>query len=304
MGPTTSSLSDFRGVWTAIATPFKSDFEVDWASFEKLLALQVAGGVKGVVISGTTGESPTLTVQEKLGLIRKARAILPAEIRVMAGTGDNNTQHSVELSRLAADAGADSLLVVTPPYNKPSLNGLLLHYDAIKNAVKIPICLYHVPSRTSHFLPSEQLAHLCQNGRIGAVKEASADLAYFSKTREKAKVPFLSGDDATLLPSLAVGGEGTISVVSNIFPKALVQMTEAFWQGNWQQALAIHQTLLPVIDALFCEVNPSPLKAAMKVLGIGENILRAPLAPVTDANFKKVEEAVQTTRDHLERVLK
>ena len=149
---------NFDGVWTAIATPFIHGGAIDWASFEKHLEQQAAGGVTGVVISGTTGESPTLTVQEKISLVRKARAILPPKVRIMAGSGGNNTSQSMELSKLCVDAGADSLLIVTPPYNKPSMAGLKLHFQMISDAVQVPLCLYHVPGRTGQNLSASALA--------------------------------------------------------------------------------------------------------------------------------------------------
>jgi 4-hydroxy-tetrahydrodipicolinate synthase len=298
-----SNLDDIRGVWTALATPFRADQEVDWQAFEGLLAQQDKAQVDGIVIAGTTGESPTLTVQEKLALLRKARAILSPRVRLMAGVGDSNTQHTVELARLAQDAGADSLLVVTPPYNKPSTAGLVLHYRTIAQAVQIPICLYHVPSRTAHMVAADNLATIVKDGRVAAVKEASADVAYFSRVTRRTDVPILSGDDPTYLASLAVGGKGVISVVSNVFPDALVAMTAAFQRGDHKKALAIHDTLMPAIDALFCEVNPCPLKAALQILGLGKNVVRPPLAPVSDANYARIEETLATTRALLARVL-
>lgn len=288
---------DFRGVWTALITPFRSDGEIDWAAFEHLLDLQQQGQVDGIVISGTTGEAPTLTVQEKLSLIRKARAQLGHKIRIMAGTGDNNTSHTVELSKLAQDAGADSLLVVTPPYNKPSLNGLKIHYQTIAAAVKIPICIYHVPSRTAHHLSVESLAEICKLPGVACVKEATGDIAYFSRAINMTKVPFLSGDDPTFLGSLAVGGSGVISVVSNIFPQYVRQLTDSFQKGDIHTALKIHNALLPTIDALFCETNPGPLKAALNILGRCSDYVRPPLATISESNRIKVKESIRKTSE-------
>lgn len=290
---------DFRGVWTALATPFKDDLEIDWDAFDKLLALQEKGRVTGVVIAGTTGESPTLTVQEKLSMIRRARATLGPNVRVMAGTGDNNTRQSAELSRLAEDAGADSLLIVTPPYNKPSTAGLVNHYQTIAGAVKIPLCVYHVPGRTAQMLTVDQLAAICQVKGVAAVKEASADVAFFARALMKTRLAFLTGDDPTYLASLAVGGIGGISVVSNVFPLALVELTEAFEKGDTKRARALHEALLPAIDVLFCEVNPCPAKAALAQLGHCKNTVRAPLAIVTPENFERIRATVATARDQL-----
>ncbi len=298
----TKSLNDFRGVWTALATPFRDDQEIDYDAFDRLLAEQEKGRVAGIVIAGTTGESPTLTFQEKLSLVRRARARLSPKVRVMAGSGDNNTKQSVELSRLAEDAGADSLLVVTPPYNKPSLAGLVLHYQAIASAVKLPICLYHVPGRTAQLLTVDQIAALAQIPSLGAIKEATGDVAFFSRVVTRTGLPILSGDDPTYLASLAVGGQGVISVVSNVFPLEMVELTEAFERGDVKKARAIHEALMPAIDALFSEVNPCPLKVALNALGLAKNVLRPPLAPVTAANEDKIRATFATAREQLARL--
>lgn len=298
-----NNLEHINGVWTALATPFRSDLEIDWPAFEKLLALQDEAGVTGVVISGTTGESPTLSVQEKLALIRKARAVLSPRVRLMAGTGDNNTQQSVELSRLAQDSGADSLLIVTPPYNKPSTAGLIQHYRAIAAAVQIPVCLYHVPGRTAQMLQVDQLATVCAEAGIKAVKEASADLAFFARAQLQTPIPFLSGDDPTYLASLAVGGKGVVSVASNVFPRAFVALTAAFYQGEIERAQALFRALLPAIDALFCEVNPCPLKAALAALGLAKNIVRLPLAPVSLEHEALVAKRVLASQQLTERIM-
>lgn len=293
------NLDEFHGVWTALATPFRTDLQIDWDAFEKLLAMQEQGGVTGIVISGTTGESPTLTVQEKLSLIRKARATLGANVRVMAGTGDNNTQQSIELSRLAQDAGADSLLVVTPPYNKPSTAGLINHFKTISEAVKIPVCLYHVPGRTAHLLTVDQIAAVCDAAKIKAVKEASADVAFFSRARARTNIAFLSGDDPSYLASLAVGGKGVISVISNIYPRAMVDLLEAFNKGNTTRAREIHDVLMPAIDVMHCEVNPCPLKAALHIMGLAKNTVRAPLAAVSEQSYRTIQDMLAKTTDLL-----
>jgi 4-hydroxy-tetrahydrodipicolinate synthase len=292
--------SNFNGVWTAIATPFLENGSIDWPAFEKHLAQQAAGGVSGIVISGTTGESPTLTVQEKISLVRKARAILPGTIRIMAGSGGNNTAQSVELSKLCVDAGADSLLIVTPPYNKPSIAGLKLHFQTIADAVAVPLVLYHVPGRTGQSLSASTIASITTVNRVSAVKEASGDLALYGRLVCQSKADVLSGDDPTYLASLAVGGQGVISVVSNIFPAAMVQLTNAFKSQKNDLALSIHKILLPAIDVLFCESNPGPLKAALNIFGLGKNILRAPLAPVTDENFRIIKSTIEKARSELD----
>lgn len=294
-----SATNQINGVWTAIATPFAENGSIDWTAFEKLLHEQSAGDVQGIVISGTTGESPTLSVQEKISLVRKARAQLNPNIRVMAGSGGNNTAQSIELSKLCVDAGADSLLIVTPPYNKPSFAGLQKHYQMISDAVTVPLCLYHVPGRTGQLLTPSAIAALTKIARVDAVKEASGDVALFSRAVNESGASFLSGDDPTYLASLAVGGNGVISVISNVFPKAMVKMTRAFQNNDTSHALAIHKVLMPSIDIMFCEGNPGPLKAALQIFGWGKNILREPLAPVTTENFKLIERTLRTTEEKL-----
>lgn len=279
----------FSGVWTAIATPFTATGELDIKAFERLLQIQAEGKVTGIVVSGTTGESPTLSVQEKISLVRKARVALPQSIRVMAGTGGNDTNQTVELSKLAVDAGADSLLIVTPPYNKPSTAGLLAHFNAVSEAVPVDLCMYHVPGRTAQLLSAEVIGKICQVPRLKSVKEASGDVALFSRALLAApKTSFLSGDDPTYLASLAVGGDGVISVISNIYPKAMVVMTNAYKDGQVARARQIHDILLPAIDAMFFEANPCPLKAALHSRTLAHNTLRLPLVPVQPENYQRI----------------
>ena len=291
------------GVWTAIATPFSESGAIEWGAFEKHLDQQARGGVSGIVISGTTGESPTLTVQEKISLIRKARAHLPAKVRIMAGSGGNNTAQSIELSKLCVEAGADSLLIVTPPYNKPSSAGLKLHFQMIADNVDVPLCLYHVPGRTGQSLSAASISTLTQISKVQSVKEASGDIALYARLVNTSEASILSGDDPTYLASLAVGGRGVISVVSNIFPEAMVELTRAFNAQQNDKALAIHKVLLPAIDVLFCESNPGPLKAALDIFGLGKNILRAPLAPVTDDNYALIKSTLHSTKEALAKII-
>jgi 4-hydroxy-tetrahydrodipicolinate synthase len=288
-----------KGVYTAIVTPFTSDGQVDWKGFDKLLELQVKGGVDGIVVSGTTGESPTLTVDEKVSLFRRARAYLPANVQVMAGTGGNDTNQSIELSKLAESAGVNSLLIVTPPYNKPSMAGLKAHFEAIGRSVKIPLCLYHVPGRTAQKLSAEDLASLCELPEIMAVKEASADLYLFSKALIRSKASYLSGDDFTYLPSLSLGGRGVISVLTNIFPKAFVELTKKFWAGDYRSALEIHDALFPLIEGLFVEANPGPAKALLHHMGYIQNSVRLPLAICSKENYQTLTHTFDLTKNRL-----
>lgn len=292
-------MSRFDGVFTALVTPFTKDESIDWAAFDRLLALQSEAGVDGVVITGTTGEVPTLSVDEKVSLYRRARAQLPRSVHVMAGTGTNCTRQSIELSKLAQDAGVDSLLIVTPPYNKPSREGLKAHYEAIGRSVRIPLCLYHVPGRTAQRLSAEDLVHLCELKEIQAVKEASGDLALFSKALASSKALYLSGDDFTFLPSLAVGGQGVISVVTNIFPSAFVNLLMAYKSGEHSKALAIHEALYPLTELLFYEPSPGPSKYLLSYMGLVENKLRLPLVTVQAETGRKLQAAYEQTKSRL-----
>jgi 4-hydroxy-tetrahydrodipicolinate synthase len=294
--------NDFSGVWTAIATPFLPDERIDWKAFDALLDAQQAGGIRGIVVAGTTGEGPTLSNEEKLELVSRTRKRLAPTVRVMAGTGGNNTAQTIELSLKAQDCGADSLLIVTPPYNKPSPAGLQVHYRRIAESVRIPLCLYHVPGRTGQLLSADAIAAVCAIPGVSVVKEASGDVGLFSRALQKAKVPFLTGDDGTFLPSLAVGGSGVISVVSNVFPRETVAIQNAFDQDRADLARQYHEAMFSFIDALFCEANPGPLKAALALAGLIGNVLRAPLAPVTAESHLRLETTMREARRRLEEV--
>lgn len=293
------STNSFDGIMTALITPFTKDNLIDWQAFETLLQMQEKAGVQGVVISGTTGESPTLSAQEKLSLIRKARAKLPTTIKVIAGTGGNDTNQSVELSKLAADAGADGLLIVTPPYNKPSSAGLHLHFSNIAASTQLPVMLYHVPSRTAQNLSADVIADLCKIEKVTSVKEASADLGLFSRLIQKTPVNVLSGDDPSFLASLAVGGKGVVSVITNLFPKAFVALYEAFKAGQNDKALAIHNALFSLMEAMFYEPNPAPMKFALSLEGVCLNTLRAPLCPLHPESEERLKELLSKTKKTL-----
>ncbi|MEZ4742534.1 MAG: 4-hydroxy-tetrahydrodipicolinate synthase [Bdellovibrionota bacterium] len=292
----------YCGVWTALVTPFQQNGQIDWDSFDALLKRQVDAGIKGVVLSGTTGESPTLTVQENMSLVRRAKAAYGDKLLVMGGVGGNNTSQATELARLTSESGADCLLAVTPPYNKPSLAGLTAHYQSLISAQPKPICLYHVPGRTGQKLSPEELSQLAKLPGISMVKEASADIGLFSRSKIKSEneAVFLSGDDTTFLASLAVGSGGVISVLTNIFPSAYVKIYNSFKKGDLDTAIKLHDCLLEFVDILFCEPNPCPTKAVLKHLGLCENIFRLPLVPVDDGNYDRIISCYEVTRTELE----
>lgn len=293
----------FHGIWTAVATPFDQDGQIDWQSYEQLIGRQLDANVDGLVVCGTTGEAPALSNTEKSALIEQTRKLAGPAFPIMAGSGGSSTQGSIETSKLALEAGADSLLVATPPYNKPNLSGLVAHYKAIARACSAPICLYHVPSRTAQKLSVEAIRELCQIPEIKVVKEASADLGFFSRAKIACQTSFLSGDDPTYLASLAVGAKGCISVVSNIYPKAMVELTRAFFANDHKRALTFHETLIPAIDALFCETNPCPLKAALSIKDLARNRLRLPLETVSKAHYQFIAETLSQCDRALEKVL-
>lgn len=282
-----------QGVWTAIITPFTPDGSLDLDSFARLVERQVSAGITGIVIAGTTGEAGTLTVQEKLTLIRKAKAVAGDALQIMAGSGSSNTQQDVELSKLSADAGADSLLVVTPAYSKPSMDGLKEHFRQIASSVTVPICLYHVPSRTACHLAAEPLAELLSIPNITAIKEASGEMGTMTELSFRSPdTVLLSGDDFSYLGSLAAGSHGCVSVVSNVMPALVVQMTKAFHAGDMQAAQAHNQDVVRASAALFLDSSPAPTKQILSHLGFCQDVLRAPLAPVSDSKRPRVQSAL------------
>ncbi len=295
---------DFRGVWTALVTPFDKKGDVDWSSLEQLLDIQQQAKVTGVVVTATTGEAPTLSLEEKIKIVKFSRDHLSSDIRVMAGSGGNSTSSSVEVSVKLEQAGAESLLVVTPYYNKPGTEGIIAHFKRISSAVKVPLCLYHVPGRTGVRLSAESIARISEVDGVEAVKEASGDISLFSAARLECmklnkKVSFLSGDDFTYLASLSVGGDGCISVVSNVYPKAMVDMSECYFTGKNKEAIKYNDILYPVAVAMFCETNPTPVKAALACRGLISNTLREPLVPVSQAHYQNIEKICQQADKNL-----
>ncbi|MBP6217350.1 MAG: 4-hydroxy-tetrahydrodipicolinate synthase [Oligoflexales bacterium] len=275
------------GVWTALVTPFMSDYSIDVRAFDELLQKQADAGIRGLIVAGSTGEGFTLSVQEKLSLIKRARHVLKNQVQIMCGIGSSNTAQSAELAEMAVEAGADALLVVSPPYSKPSLQGLLLHFREISQRARgVPLCLYHIPSRTAQKLSAEQLAILCSSTpHMPMMKEASGDLGFFHDClMASPQTLIFSGDDLTFLPALAVGAAGLMSVITNIFPRPVVDLQRAFLSGDYLRARVLFDIIQPLSKALYCESNPGPLKAALEEIGVCRNILRLPLAPVEESS--------------------
>ena len=268
----------FSGVCTALVTPFLKD-TVNYPMLEQLLRRQYDAGIRALVICGTTGESATLTDEEKLTMFRYAKKSGPEDLRIIAGTGSNSTAHAIALSQAAQDAGADALLVVSPYYNKATPEGLYLHYAAIASSVQIPVILYNVPSRTGVDIPVEVYRRLSQIPNIAGVKEASSDIRKLARIRSQCPDHFTvwCGNDDLAVAAMALGAKGLISVVSNIEPEITGSMIGAALDGDFDTATALQLSLLPLIEALFQEVNPIPVKAAMAMIGYDCGSCRMPL---------------------------
>lgn len=279
----------FTGVCTALVTPFING-EVNYPMMEMLLKRQMDAGINAVVISGTTGESSTLSDDEKLELFRRCKEYVGNKMLIIAGTGSNSTDHAVHLSREAEKCGADALLVVSPYYNKSTPDGLIAHYLAVAQAVKIPIIVYNVPSRTGVDVPVSVYKTLSQTPNIAGVKEASASITKIAKIISACgrDFPVWSGNDDMITPIVSLGGQGVISVLSNVAPRETILLTEAALAGDFDTAGALQSRLMELTDLLFCEVNPIPVKEAMKLIGYDCGECRLPLVRMTKENLTKL----------------
>ena len=295
MPPT--SLPLFTGCATALITPFRGG-RIDKSAYLRLLQGQIEGGVDALVVAGTTGESPTLTDDEKKWLftITVEEVVTSGrQIPVIAGTGSNNTRRAVELSQLAEDCGCHGLLVVTPYYNKASEEGLVAHYEAITGATTLPVIPYHVPSRTGCKMSPATCQKLASLPRIVGLKDATGDLSFTARVAALCgdSLPLYSGNDDLTLPVLSLGGLGVISVVSNLCPEAMTRLCRLWREGKTTDAQALQLSLIPLCDALFCEVNPIPVKAAMEMLGLCTAEVRLPLASADEGVRKRVADALR-----------
>lgn len=284
----------FTGVCTAMVTPFLNG-EINFPMLQILLKRQMDAGVSAVVLSGTTGESPTLTDLEKFELFHRSKAFVGNAMPIIAGTGSNCTAHAVELSQAAQEAGADALLVVSPYYNKATADGLVAHYAAIAEATPLPLIVYNVPSRTGVDIPVSVYETLAQIPNIAGVKEASTDIGKLLRIRAQCPKHFClwCGNDHLTVPTLSLGGAGVISVLSNLLPEQMNLMTLAAMNGDYATAAAMQCRLLPWTDFLSCEVNPIPIKAAMAHSGMDCGIGRLPLTPLSPANQAKLAQLCQ-----------
>ena len=283
----------FTGACTALVTPFLNG-EVNYPMLEQLLKRQVDSGIRTIVLAGTTGESPTLSDTEKLTMFRRAKTYVCSDAKIIAGTGSNSTEHAVALSRAAQEVGADGLLVVSPYYNKATPDGLLAHYGAISAAVHIPVILYNVPSRTGLDMPVTVYRQLSKLPNIAGVKEASADITKIARIRAACPAGFAvwSGNDDQTVPVMALGGAGVISVLSNVVPKLTQDLCLAALDGDFDTAADLQIRILPLIESLFSEVNPIPVKAAMKLLGYDCGGCRLPLTEAGEKTVEKLKKAL------------
>ncbi len=279
----------FTGVATAIVTPMNSS-GIDYQSYARLLEWQIQEGVNAIVTAGTTGESSTLTDKEHKDLIAFTVDKVNGRIPVIAGTGSNDTSYAIELTKFASKVGADGMLIVTPYYNKATQKGLIASFSAIADASDKPVILYNVPSRTGCNILPETCKVLAEHENISAIKEASGNISQIAQTINltQGKLDVYSGNDDQIVPVLSLGGKGVISVVSNILPKETVQICDSFFKGEIAKSAELQLKYLDLINALFCEVNPIPVKAATSKMGYGANCLRLPLTQMEEANQEKL----------------
>jgi 4-hydroxy-tetrahydrodipicolinate synthase len=280
----------FEGIHTALITPFRAG-QVDEEALRAHVERQIEAGVDGVIPCGSTGESATLSHLEHRRVVEIVVEAVKGRVAVLAGTGSNSTREAIELTRHAKDAGADGALLLSPYYNKPTQEGIYAHYAAIAEATRFPLVLYNIPGRTASNIAPEIIGRLARLEHVVGVKEASGSLDQMAHVIAKCPADFavLSGDDSLTLPLLAIGGKGVISTTSNVAPRQMCDLVRLFQKGDLVGSQAIHYALLPLFDALFCETNPIPVKAAAGVLGWCDPEIRLPLTRITDANLERLK---------------
>ena len=286
----------FKGCATALVTPFTND-GINFEELRKLIEFQILEGIDGLVICGTTGESSTMSLAEKKSVIDFSVKVANGRVPIIAGTGGNNTADAVAMSKYAESVGADGLLLVTPYYNKTTQKGLITHFSKIAESVNIPIILYNVPSRTGLNIEPETCLELSKIPNIVAIKEASGNISQVAKIANLCndELTIYSGNDDQILPILSLGGLGVISVLSNVYPKFVHEMVMDYLTGNWQKATASQIYSLPLINALFSEVNPIPIKYALNQIGFNCGIPRLPLVELSDKSKEKIDMLLKET---------
>ena len=288
-------MSIFTGAGVAIVTPFHEDGSVNYEAFKEQIERQIAGGTDAIIVCGTTGESSTLTHEEHLDVIRYCVKVVNKRIPVIAGTGSNCTETAIYLSTEAEKAGVDGLLIVTPYYNKATQKGLIQHYTAVAKSVDLPIIMYNVPGRTGCNIQPETAAKLAKDvDNIVAIKAATGNLAQESKTMALAegRLDMYSGEDGLIVPLMSIGAKGVISVLSNVAPKQTHDICATFAAGDVAKAAQLQFKALELVDALFCEVNPIPVKHALNLMGWDMGPLRSPLCEMEEANLERLKKAM------------
>ncbi|MBU8914236.1 MAG: 4-hydroxy-tetrahydrodipicolinate synthase [Spirochaetales bacterium] len=288
----------YRGVYTALVTPFNTDKSVDEGALRALVDFQMDGGVTGIVPMGTTGESPTVTHDENIDVIRIVVDQVAGRAEVIAGTGSNSTAEAVRMTRLAAEVGATATLQVTPYYNKPTQEGLYAHFTTIADATDLRMVVYNIPGRSACNIETDTMIRLADHPRIAALKEASGNMAQVMDVcdRKPAGFDVLSGDDNLTLPILALGGVGVVSVASNIAPKLMGELVTAGLAQDYQRARELHYRLLPLFRGIFLQSNPIPVKHMLAAMGMIGEIYRLPLTPLNEADAAAVDAIVKKVR--------
>ncbi|MFM7889110.1 MAG: 4-hydroxy-tetrahydrodipicolinate synthase, partial [Actinomycetota bacterium] len=278
----------FGRLLTAMVTPFKDDLTIDWAGVEKLASHLQSTGHDGIVVNGTTGEAPTTSDEEKLEIIKVVKRATGGKVKVVAGAGNNETSHSIEQAEMAAQAGADGLLVVTPYYNKPPQAGIEAHFRAMADATDVPVMMYDIPGRTGVPIEPDTICRLAEHKNIVALKDAKGDVASTSWVIKRSGIPVYSGDDILNLPLLSVGAVGFVSVCGHTVGAKLREMLDSWFSGNSSRALAIHQELLPVYTGTFRTQGAILTKAALKLMGLPGGKVRLPLVDATEAQISQL----------------
>lgn len=288
----------YKGIYTALVTPFSADGKIDFPRLRRLVGLQIEGGVDGLVPTGTTGESPTLDAAETMEVIRCVIEETRGRVPVIAGTGSNSTDKAIHLTAEAKAAGATASLQVAPYYNKPTAEGFYRHFAAIADAVDLPMIVYNIPSRTGKNIENATMLKLAAHKNVAGVKEASGDLAQVMELIARRPPGFcvLSGDDNLAFPMMALGGEGVISVASNVIPAGMKSLVGAALRGDWTAARGEHYRFLPLFKALFIETNPIPVKAALAAKGLLEEHYRLPMCPMAKENREKLLSVLRQLR--------
>ena len=288
----------FKGVYTAIVTPFTKDKSVDEEALKQLVEMQIEAGIAGIVPMGTTGESPTLDHDEHIRVIEVVVEQADGRVPVIAGTGSNSTAEAVEMTKLAAEIGADATLQVAPYYNKPTPEGFYRHFAAIADATDLPIVVYNIESRTAKNIDNETMLRIAGLPTVAGVKESSGNMLQVTDlvARKPESLDILSGDDNLGLPIIALGGKGIVSVASNIAPAEMVKFVQAALDGDFETARAEHYRLLPLFQALFFETNPIPIKAALAEAGKIEEVYRLPMCPMSKQYRKALKDVLKSTK--------